>query len=71
MFDARLQGRTISRATRAGAVVHFSTDVPRAMFEGFPRPGYQGYFDEGAVRIESDRADRPLYRANAREASRT
>jgi len=79
LFDVRLQGRTISRATGSGrkpwteysgpgAVVHFSTDVPRALFEGFPRPGYQGYFDEGAVRIESDRADRPLYRANAREA---
>src|SRR5215467_250552 len=68
MFDVRLQGRTISRATAPGAVVHFSTDFPHAMFEGFPRPGYQGYFDEGAVRIESDQADRPLSRANAREA---
>ena len=41
LFDARLQGRTISRATRSGAVVHFSTDVPRVLFEGFPRPGYR------------------------------
>jgi hypothetical protein len=64
----RLQGRTISKVTAPGAVVHFSTDVPRAMFEGFPRPGYRSYFDEGAVRIESDQADRPLYRADAREA---
>lgn len=68
LFDARLQGRTISRATGPGAVGHFSTDVPRVMLEGFPRPGYQGYFDEGAVRIESAQAGRPLHRANAREA---
>jgi hypothetical protein len=68
LFDARLQGRTISRATRPGAVAHFWTDVPRVILEGFPRPGYQGYFDAGAVRIESGQADRPLHRANAREA---
>ena len=68
MFDVRLQGHTISRATRSGALVRFSTDSPRATFEGFPRPGYQGCFIEGAVRIESDRADRQLSRANAREA---
>lgn len=68
LFDVRLQGHTISRATGSGAVVHFSTDVPGVMFEGFPRPGYRGYFEQGAVRIEADQADRPLYRANAREA---
>lgn len=68
LFDARLQGRTISRATRPGAVAHFWTDVPRVILEGFPRPGYRGYFDQGAVRIESGQADRPLHRANAREA---
>lgn len=68
MFDVRFQGRTISRATRSGAEVQFWTDVPRAVFEGFPRPGARGYFDQGDVRIESDRGDRQLQRAHAREA---
>jgi hypothetical protein len=68
MFDLRLQGRTISRATRAGADVRFSTEVPTAIFEGFPRPGHRGYFEQGSVRIEPSGDDQPLRRADARQA---
>ena len=68
MFDVRLQGRTISGATRAGAEVRFGTDAPQAVFEGFPRPGHRGYFERGSVRIQSDAGDRSLHRADARQA---
>jgi hypothetical protein len=66
MFDMRLQGRTISGGTRAGAEVRFRTDAPRAVFEGFPRPGHRGYFEQGSVRIQSDAGERSLRRADAR-----
>jgi len=68
MFDVRLQGRTISGATRAGAEVRFGTDAPRAVFEGFPRPGHRGHFEQGSVRIQSGAGDRSLHRADARQA---
>jgi hypothetical protein len=68
MFDVRLQGRTIAGATRTGAVVRFSTDAPAAIFEGFPRPGHRGYFENGSVRIESHAGDPTLRRADARQA---
>jgi len=79
MFDVRLQGRTITGATRAGssrpwsgtppgAEVRFRTDAPRAVFEGFPSPGHRGYFQQGSVRIQSDAGDRSLHRDDAREA---
>ena len=68
MFDVRLQGRTISGATRAGAEVRFATDAPQAVFEGFPRSGHRGYFERGSVRIQSDAGDRSLHRADARQA---
>jgi hypothetical protein len=71
MFDVRLQGRTISGATRAGAEVRFSTDVPRAVFEGFPRVGSRGYFEQGSVRIDSDVGDQSLRRSDARKAFST
>jgi hypothetical protein len=71
MFDVRLQGRTISAATRAGAEVRFSTDTPQAIFEGFPRPGRRGYFEHWSVRIESEAGNETLSRVNARSAFST
>jgi hypothetical protein len=71
MFDVRLQGRTISRATRAGAEVRFSTDTPQAIFEGFPRRGCRGYFEQGSVRIECEAGNETLRRVDARKAFST
>src|SRR5215831_12661715 len=71
MFDVRLQGRTISGATRAGAEVRFSTDAPRVVFDGFPRPGHRGYFEPGSVRLQSGAGGRSRHRADARQAFST
>src|SRR5262249_43757046 len=71
MFDVRLQGRTISRATGAGAEVRFSTDTPQAIFEGFPRPGHRGHFEQGPLRIECEAENETLRRVDARRAFST
>src|SRR5262249_28352714 len=63
--------RPIAGATRAGAEVRFSTDAPRVVFDGFPRPGHRGYFEQGSVRIQTEAGGRSRHRADARQAFST
>jgi hypothetical protein len=68
IFDARFQRRSIKRATGRGGIVRFSTSAPRAILEGFPRPGQRGYFEPDCVRIESVDGEELRVRARPREA---
>ena len=64
-FSAKHQGKAIRDLQ-----VHITPGKQRTLFDPYPEAGKRGVFDEGAVRIESDRHEVVAERSDARGAFR-